>query len=167
MKFLRIALLACVLSFSAYSYIHKYYISVTQIDYVKEQQSVQIISRIFIDDLESLLRERYDESITLGSNKETSLTDSYIEKYLSEKIKIKIDGKDCGFKYLGKEFDVDIVKVYLEIQGIKSISSFQITNKVLFDLFKEQNNMVKVNINSTKKSYLLTFQNYEAVLNFN
>ena len=167
MKFFRIVLLVGVLSFSAFTYLHKYYISVTQIEYVGEKQSVQIISRIFTDDFEKVLRERYDESITLDANKNETLIDSYIEKYLSEKIKIKIDGKDCQFKYLGKELDVDVVKVYLEIEGVKAISSFKITNKLLFDLFKDQKNMVKLNINSKKKSYLLTLQNDNALLNFN
>ena len=49
----------------ASTHIHKYYVSVTKVEYVKEQQSVQIISQIFIDDFENLLRQRYDESITL------------------------------------------------------------------------------------------------------
>ena len=40
----------------AFSSLHKYYVSVTKIDYIKETQAIQITSRIFIDDFEKLLR---------------------------------------------------------------------------------------------------------------
>ncbi|MEH6407301.1 MAG: DUF6702 family protein, partial [Leeuwenhoekiella sp.] len=40
---------------------HKYYFSVTQVDYDKSSQSLQIISRIFYDDLQAALQQRYDK----------------------------------------------------------------------------------------------------------
>ena len=53
---------------------HEYYVSVTQIEYAEEQQSLQIISQIFINDFETLLRKRYDEKITLDSPNESNLS---------------------------------------------------------------------------------------------
>ena len=44
---------------NGFSFVHKYYVSITQIDFVEEQESVQITSRIFIDDLEDVFRERF------------------------------------------------------------------------------------------------------------
>ncbi|WP_100614231.1 DUF6702 family protein [Confluentibacter citreus] len=167
MKFVKISILLLILSVSAFTTIHKFYVSVTQIEYIKEKQSVQIISRIFMDDFENLLRQRYDKTIDLNDADNAMVNDAYIKKYLAEKIKIKINGKDVDFNFIGKETDLDVVKVYLEIEGIKDIHSFQITNKVLFDLFDEQQNMVKLKINALFKNYLLTSQNDNAMLNFN
>ena len=39
----------------AFSSLHKYYVSVTKIDYIKETGAVQITSRIFIDDFEKVV----------------------------------------------------------------------------------------------------------------
>ena len=64
--------LILMLPLFAFTTMHKYYISVTQINYLQEKQSVQITSRIFIDDFEKLLRERYDENITLADENESS-----------------------------------------------------------------------------------------------
>ncbi|AXP79889.1 hypothetical protein CJ739_793 [Mariniflexile rhizosphaerae] len=164
MKRLLILVIVPLLSFVA---IHKYYISVTQIDYLQNKQSVQITTRIFIDDLEKLLRERYDETITLASVNESNTTDLYIERYLNEKIKIKINNKEANLSFIGKEYDVDIVKCYLEIEGVKKIESFEISNEVLFDLFSDQQNIIKTKINSQQKSVILFRQNPSALLKFN
>ncbi|RED50077.1 DUF6702 family protein [Seonamhaeicola aphaedonensis] len=160
-------LILFVIPLLAFSSIHKYYISVTQIEYVKDKQSVQIITRVFLDDFESVLRERYDESITLDESNETPRVNLYIQRYLSNKIKIKINGTDASFVFIGKEYDLDVMKCYLEIEGVESIESFEITNTVLFDMFEDQQNIIKTKINSKQKSFILVVQNNNAVLNFN
>lgn len=167
MKRFKFLLLILALPLFAFTAMHKYYISVTQIDYVAEKQSVQIKSRIFIDDFESVLRERYDESITLAENDESETINLYIERYLNEKIKIKINESDVNFVFIGKEYDGDIMRCYMEIEGVESITSIEIKNKVLFDLYTEQQNLIKLKINSKQKSYILSPQNDKALLNFN
>lgn len=156
-----------IIPFVAFTTVHKYYVSVTQIEYVKEAESVQIISRIFIDDFENVLRKRYDESITLAGKNEQKTVDLYIKRYLSDKIKIKINDKVVKFNFIGKEYDADIMICYLEIEGVKRIDSFEVTNQLLFDLFEEQQNIVKTKINSKQKSFLLILQKDKALLNFN
>ena len=167
MTFIKSFLFFLIIPLFAFTAMHKYYVSVTQINYVKEEASVQIISRIFIDDFENLLRKRYDENITLAGKNEQKVVDTYIERYLSEKIKIKINNRGAKFNFIGKEYDGDIMRCYLEIEDVKAINSIQITNKLLFDLFEEQQNIVKTKINAKQKSFLLILQKDNAVLNFN
>lgn len=164
MKQLLVILLLPLFAFTA---VHKYYISVTQVDYVEKKQSVQIITRIFTDDFEKLLRERYDESITLAVKNEPEIVNLYIERYLNEKIKIKINNKDVYFSFIGKEYDVDLVKCYLEIEGVKKIESFEISNKVLFDIFGDQQNIIKTKINSKQKSAILISEKSTATFKYN
>jgi hypothetical protein len=141
-------------------------VSVTQIEYVKEKQAVQIISRIFIDDFEKLLRERYDSNITLAVKNESNKVNFYVEKYLAEKFQIKINGAKAQMNFIGKEYEADIVYCYLEIENVKNITSFEVTNQVLFDLFDEQKNIVRTNINDKNKSFILIKQNDKGLLNF-
>ena len=160
-------LILLILPFFAFTAIHKYYISVTQIEYLKNKQSVQIITRIFTDDFEKLLRERYDETITLAGKNEPSTINLYMERYLNEKIKIKINNKEVYASFIGKEYDVDLVKCYLEIEGVKKIESFEISNEVLFDLYSDQQNIIKTKINSQQKSVILIPENRTAFFKFN
>jgi hypothetical protein len=163
-KILFIALLIPLVSFTA---IHKFYVSVTQIEYIEEKESVQMIMRIFVDDLEKLLRTRYDKSITLDESKKDDQIDAYIGKYLANKVEVKINNKLVAFKFLGKEYEDDIVFCYLEINNISDINDFEITNNLFFEIFKEQQNIIKADIKSKNKSIVLTSQNNKAELHFN
>ena len=145
---------------------HKYYVSVTQISYVKEKQSVQIISRIDIADLEFTLQERYDKRIKLTTIDEAPMVDDYIKKYLEQKIEIKINTKETSFSFIGKEYDNDLIVCYLEIENVKSINTIEISNRVLFDLFPKQKNVVKTKINSKTNNLIFTTEDRNQYLNF-
>ncbi|HLV38151.1 DUF6702 family protein [Xanthomarina sp.] len=155
-----------ILPFLAFTAMHKYYVSVTQIEYVKNKQSVQIITRIFLDDFEDILQLRYDEELFLGPQSETNEANFYVERYLKSKMVIRINGQEKVLKYIGKEYDKDIVICYLEVEGVKNIDTFEIENGVLFDLFPEQQNIVRTKINSKNKSFILIKENDKALLNF-
>ena len=152
--------------FLSFTLMHKYYVSVTQIDYIKKEKSIQITSRIFIDDFENMLKERYDDSIILEEGEDTAAVDLYIRRYLDEKIKIKINGEDINFTFIGKAYDHNIMRCYMEIKDVESVSTIGVTNQVLFDLYTEQQNLIKLNVNSKQKSCLLSFRNDKALLDF-
>ena len=162
----KLLLLIIVLPLISFTALHKYYVSVTEIEYVSEQKSVQIISRIFIDDFESLLRNRYDERLTLAIEKEDDLVPYYTEKYLKEKLKITINGQPLEFNFIGKEYEEDIMLNYLEIVNVDNISSIEVTNRILFELFPTQKNIVRFKIDSKNKSILLIKENDKGLLNF-
>lgn len=159
-------LLVFVVPFLAFTAIHKYYVSVTQIEYVKDQESVQIITRIFIDDFEDILQLRYDEDLLLGPQSETKKANFYIERYMKTKMRISINGQEEALKFIGKKYDNDIIICYLEIEDIKEINTFEIENHVLFDLFPEQQNIIRTKINTKNKSFILIKENDKALLNF-
>ena len=146
---------------------HEYYVSVTNIEHAKEQQSVQIISQVFIDDFERLIRQRYDETITLAEEDEPEIVDEYMKRYLEDKLKISINGNAYKFNFIGKEYREDIIYCYLEIENIKNIKSIKVVNRLLFDILPEQQNIVRLKLNDRNKSFLLIPENDECMLNFN
>lgn len=87
-----------VVPLMAFSSLHKYYVSITQVEYVPEKKSLQLISRIFIDDLEDVLQARYDENLVMAYKNEDKQVDLYVEKYIRSKFGIKINGsiKACN-----------------------------------------------------------------------
>jgi len=125
---------------------HEYYVSVTEVEYVEEQQTLQIISQIFIDDFETLLRKRYNENITLHPDSDTKVIENYMKRYLADKLKIKVNGNDVNFNFIGKEYKQDITYCYLEIENISNIKSIEVINSLLFDVLPEQQNIVRLKI---------------------
>ncbi|NER18606.1 peptidase E [Spongiivirga citrea] len=132
----------------------------------KTGHNLQITIRLFIDDFEDVLQERYDQSIILNEDNNPALIENSIGKYLSKKLNIKLNGKDATLNYLGKEYDNDIVKCYVEIENTNEIKSVSVTNKLLFDLFEEQQNIVHLRLKGKRKSFVLIKENDKGMLNF-
>ena len=163
-RILVILLILPLLSFTGDQ--HEYYVSVTKVEYAKESQSLQIISQIFINDFETLLRKRYDEKITLDTTNESELVETYMKRYLADKLKIKVNGNAVNFKFIGKEYKDDITYCYLEVENVTDIESIEITNQVLFDAFSGQQNIVRLKLLGRNKSFLLLPDNDSCMLNF-
>ena len=151
-----------LLSFSA----HKYYLSLTQINYKSEAKAVQIIINVFMDDIELALNKDYDIDLQLTTIKELKNNDIYFEKYLQKKLKFKVDGKAKNFNYLGKEYDGDLVFFYLEIENINEVNSIDVSNQLLLKHFPEQQNLIKSKVGKKNKSILLTKSESSALLKF-
>ena len=167
MKSIRLIIVVLLMPLVAFNVVHEFYVSVTQIEHVKEQKSVQIISRVFIDDLEKMLQERYDENIILNNGIDETYINKYIELYYRNKLKITINEELQNFEYLGKEYEEDIVYSYIEISGIEKINSIEVTNEILFDVFPDQQNIIKIKTAEKNKSFILIRDNKTRLLNFN
>lgn len=136
--------------------IHKFYVSVTQVDYVPSKKRVEITSRIFIDDLEKALTKKYNKKVNLTSTRELPEADELIKGYLKEKIKISINKKPQNIEFLARELEGDVLILYTKIAFSKKINTFEIYNSLLIEVYRDQQNIVHTNINSNKKSILLT-----------
>ncbi len=146
---------------------HKFYVSTTSIEYVKEKQVLQIITKIFTEDIEQALQQRYSSSISLDSNKETESDEEYLKKYLLKKIKINVNGTPVSLNYIGKEYDIDIAKIYFEIENISELNTFEIENIVLIDMFSEQQNIIHLQTSENRRSLFLDKNKPIGMLNFN
>ena len=151
----QLLLLFAVLFLSSFS-VHKFYVSVTQIDYVPSKKRVEITSRIFIDDLEKALTKKYNKKVNLTSTKELPEAEELIKSYLKEKIKVSINKKPQNIEFLAREVEGDVLILYTKIAVSKKINTFEIYNSLLTEVYADQQNIVHTNINSNKKSILLT-----------
>ncbi|MFP2996373.1 DUF6702 family protein [Spongiivirga sp. MCCC 1A20706] len=155
-----------LMGFSAKDEAHKYYVSTTDIEQAKKGNNLQITIRLFIDDFEDVLQERYDDAIVLNEQNSSKSIETIIGKYLNKKLTIKVNGIEAKLSYLGKEFDNDIVKCYVEIVNTEEIKNVSITNQLLFDLFEEQQNIVHLRLKGKRKSFVLIKENDKGMLNF-
>lgn len=161
-----IGLLGLFFLFS-FSTAHKFYLSVTNVAYSEKSDTFQITSRIFIDDLEEVLKERYGVEAKLATNDEAEIADFYIEKYFRSKFTIELNGELAHYTFLGKEYNNDMTICYLEVEKVNlpNLKSISIQNEILTDLFEEQQNIVHFKWNGIKKSFVLIKENNKGMLN--
>ncbi|MFT6797882.1 MAG: hypothetical protein ACJART_003036 [Maribacter sp.] len=161
------ALLILVLPLLAFATVHKFYISVTNISYSEKDDALQITNRVFIDDMNSVLKERYDIDAALGSDEESALGQEYLEKYIRSKFGITRNDETIDYRLLGTKYDADVIILYVEVPNIDlpSVMSIGIENEILTDLFDEQQNVVHFNIAGKKKSFVLLKSDTKGMLN--
>ena len=162
-----VLILTVMLLFS-FTTLHKYYLSVTNMQYSEKNDSFQITSRIFIDDLEEVLKERYGINAELATSNEAKVSNAYIEKYFRAKFAIELNGEIAKYTFLGKKYEEDVVICYLELNNINftDLQSIAIQNEILTDLFEEQQNVVHLKWKGQKKSFVLIKENNKGMLNF-
>ncbi|MBD3724499.1 MAG: hypothetical protein IE891_06915 [Flavobacteriaceae bacterium] len=155
-----------VVALSSFVGVHKFYVSVTQIDFNQKKSRIEFTTRIFIDDLEKALDKKYNTKLNLATKQESEKSKEYIEKYLFEKMSISINNKTRKLVFLGSEYDNDVLICYLKVDCSEKIATLGVYNSILTELFSEQQNIVHTNINSVKKSYLLTQTDKETRIDY-
>ena len=166
MKIQKILVLLLAIPLLSFVAVHKFYVSVTNIEHSTTDKALQITTRIFIDDFQRVLDERYDFKEELTTEKATEKVEQLMKKYLTKKLKIWVNGELRVFNFIGKKYDDDVAVCYLEITGVESVKSLEIENAILCEIEEDQQNLVHAKINGTRKSLLLVKENDKGLLKF-
>jgi len=145
---------------------HKYYISSTKIEFKKESKTLQITMHYFIDDLQETINSTYNKNLELALPNEPKIIDSLLVDYISQKFEIGLNGENKEYLYIGKDYKIDEIYLYLEIKNIDFIHSIEVKNNMLMEMFSDQQNIIQLYINNIKKTFLLTRQKDKDLLNF-
>jgi predicted RNA-binding protein len=119
---------------------HRFHTSLTRIDYNSEQKLFEISIRLFTHDLVPILEEKSGKRIDL---EKTPDVDKIIFNYLNENFVLTdMKGETKVLKWVGKEFDVDTVQIYLETPSNENLENYKLKNTIFFESFPEQTNLV-------------------------
>ncbi|MGB5243493.1 MAG: DUF6702 family protein [Lutimonas sp.] len=165
MRFFNYIFILLSLVFLSFS-VHKYYVSVTEIKFAEQKKELQISMRFFIDDVEAVLNQRFEKEFYLSTKKELNDVDNYLKLYIDQKFQIKINGKPISARYLGKEYENDVVYFYLLADKISSVNVIEVTSTMLFEKFEDQENYIQLNINDQRNTFILTKRNDKEMLKY-
>lgn len=131
---------------SAPSDLHEFHLSKCLIEYNTQESAIQISLHLFIDDTEEALRRKGINQLFICTEKEAETAEQHLEKYLTQHLRLEIDGQPAVPEFLGKEVTEDLMGMwcYLEITGVQDIRQITITNELLMDTFEDQKNLVNV-----------------------
>lgn len=136
-------------------FFHPFYISLTEIRYNPENQSLEIAQKIFWDDLEVALAKIYETKVDfMNPNRRESL-EEMVKSYVLDQNEIIVNDQKLSIDYLGFEIEEEAVWVYMEALKVPSPSKVQIRNEVLIQHFEGQQNIVNFYKNQKPKSLIL------------
>ncbi len=122
---------------------HKYYFSKMTIEKNEKAKSLEVVFRLFSDDLENAIGGSEDNPIRLGDDREIQEADELIFNYLTSRVDVEgIGWENAVVSYIGKEVDNDVTKVYMEYTEISEWDKITIENNIMFELFEGQINEV-------------------------
>jgi hypothetical protein len=144
--------------------LHKFYVAIYQINYVPQKKMIQITTRIFIDDLNDALENKFHNRTYIGNEKETAEDEVMMKKYLAEKFTLKVNGQVKPMNFLSKELENNVVICYLNIKDVNKVTSLEVQNSIITEVYAEQQNIIQSNINGVKENLLLTDEKTKGML---
>ena len=145
MVFITMALLAICTS------THPIHLAITEIAYSEKEKALQVVHKIFVDDLELHIEQKAKSSgqevrLHLNTPKEHPMADALLQDYLSEHFQIKINGKKGNSIFVGKEYENGAVWIYSEFPNLPRPRQIDIQDNLLIELYDDQNNLVNLEI---------------------
>lgn len=138
------------------SLLHPFHISVLDMEYDEDSKAIEISCRIFLDDLEETLRKfTGDTKLDIMADASRETVHSALERYVQEKVKISVNGKEVEMNYLGEEMEGDVMWCYIEVPKVKKLESIEVENQLLLDSFDDQMNLVHMKAFGNTKSLKL------------
>lgn len=146
--------------------VHPLHISVTEITLDEKEHELEIMIRIFTDDLEQAIRtESKNPDLTIMSPPGTT-TDKLVWNYMQTRFKLTAGGKQLSLKYLGHEKDEDVTVFYIQVHPMQKFETISITNSIITEVYDDQSNLVNVTVGETTKSLRLMRNNPSGKLSF-
>lgn len=136
---------------------HPIHLAITDIAYSEKEKALQVVHKIFVDDLELHIEEKAKSSgqeirLHLNTPKEHPMADSVLQDYLSEHFQVKINGKKGKSIFVGKEYENGAVWIYAEYPNLPKPKQLDIQDNLLLDLYDDQNNLVNLEVSGKKGS---------------
>ena len=141
------------------SIIHPIHVSVTEIEMDEKDRRLEIMMRVFTDDLELTLRQATSQPELELLRLSAKARDEVVSAYLTRHFKISLDGKAQKVNYLGHEQEDPALIFYIEVPNVKKWKTIQIQNDIIIETHSDQSNIVHVTVKEKLRSLRLTKSN--------
>jgi len=119
---------------------HTFYVSICEINYVPEEEALQVSWRLFADDLEWAVTPEGDEYFYLGHPNYDS--DGILDEYFDQHFYLLIDEERVSPVYIGHEFKGEEVYCYFEIKDYKPNTKTEVFIDAMAELYEDQQHYV-------------------------
>jgi hypothetical protein len=139
--------------------LHPIHVSVTEIEMDEKDKRLEIMMRVFADDLELSLRKSLGRPELDILGLPAADVDRIVSAYLKDHFKISLDNKAQKNNYLGHELDDLAFIFYIEVPNVRKWKSIQIQNDIIMETHDDQSNLIHVTVGETVRSLRLTRNN--------
>ncbi len=146
--------------------LHPFHVSVVEVNHNATDKTLEISCKIFTDDFEKVLEQNYKTKVDLINPPNKSAMDTLVKKYITSHLSLSADGKAVKLSYIGFEREAEAVYSYVQVDNIPSVKKIEITDKLMYDIFTDQINLMHVTVGGNRKSTKLDYPETNASFSF-
>ncbi|MFZ1799367.1 MAG: DUF6702 family protein [Chitinophagaceae bacterium] len=150
---------------SAFSLMHPFFVSMTDIKYNEKDKDLEISVRIFTDDFENVLRKYTSTKVDILHPVDQEQMNQEVFNYLKGKLRIQVNDTPVQFRFIGYEEKSESIWTYLEVDNVPLPNKIKIVNTILQDLTPDQINLMQVKVMDKSQNTKLSYP--DAVWEFN
>ncbi len=139
------------------AFFHPFFVSVIDMKHNVKEKTIEISTKVFVDDLEAVLKKNYHTTFDLATSTSKPETNAVVAKYLQSKLQLTVNDKRQTIKYIGYEIQKESVWIYAEVDDIVSLKKINISCNLLYDYQDKQMNIFNVKANGSEKNYKLDY----------
>jgi hypothetical protein len=136
-----------------YSITHPYYVSVSELAWNASSKNCEVSIKIFTDDFEEALKQAGTPCDLLKGK--AAENNPRIFAYLEKHFQVRTNGTTVRLRLVGYETNADATWVYLEGSSSLPPAKVEITNDILYEVKKEQVNIMHLASGEKRKSFRL------------
>jgi len=144
------------------------YFSVTNMDIDAQGRSIMFTIKMFTDDLETILHNKYNIDGWIGTPAEHRDSRRRLEEYVNERFSLVVNSGE-RIALLTDSMAIVEDSMWFHMKGVakQTIRRMEIENRLLTDFFEKQNNLIIVSIGGKEKKWdKLDRKKYKIELSF-
>jgi hypothetical protein len=145
-----------ILLFSILLLFHPVHVTLTSIDYIPEKDVFKVFVRMYFDDFLRDYKLNGREIQNIDFSADNSLSRNVMEKYIEEKVIIKVNEKQLSGKLQDMSIADNEINMNLEYSAGKNPKTITVKNLIMTSLYSDQSNMIILKINEFEDGFKLT-----------
>ena len=140
---------------------HPVHVSVTNLEFQSESNTISLSFKVFTDDFQMLINQLYDIQVDFSENGNYDLHKEQIDDYFQNHFNIIVKGKGLNYISDGIKRNDEAVWFFYTIALKKEVKTFTLKNSILLDLYPDQKNLLIWKKGKIEKGYQFTIRKKE------
>lgn len=136
---------------------HPLHVSTANITLNGKDGKFEIICSLFSDDFEQALKTQYNQKVDLIRPDMHAQMEALVKSYLAANLQIKTGSKGVPLHCLGYQINKEAAEVFLESDQVSNVKIVEVHNRLLYNIFSGEINIVHIVVGGVRKSGKLDF----------
>jgi len=158
-----------LLAYSFSGLFHPVHVSVTSIEYVEDQNHFSVSFKIFTDDFETILFNKYGVELKIDEDPKPEDQIPYFNRYISDSFRFMVnDEGKMDPRFERKRKNEDSVWLFYSFTGHQQkIETATIRNAIMMDMFDDQMNLLIFKYLDFERGYQFSKDKVDLIIELN